>query len=178
MEFKNKNTNNSSHKEIVKKVRIFWKGKESEILDKIKNIAGIDINTDKIICYIDNRTTHGFYGSRTIFLGVKGGITKDDALMVISHELFHIFYWRKIKKMRLTNSSPGNESKEEWKLAEVTAFLLTNDSTLKKIWPKAKVYLYPEIEDIYKKVWRFWKIGNIDSFLINSYTELRKMKLI
>jgi len=44
--------------------------------------------------------------------------------MVIAHELFHIFYWRKIKKTGLTKSSPEKESKQEWKLAEVAAFLL------------------------------------------------------
>ncbi len=172
MKFKNKNTHKPSDRDIVRKVKMLWEEKESEILDNIKQITGISIHADKIICYIDNKTTHGSYGGRTIFLGVKGGITKDDALMVISHELFHIYYWRKIKRMKLTTSSPGNESKEEWKLAEIAAFLLTNELSLKKYWPKAKVYLYPETKDLYKKVRKFWKKGNVEYFLIHSYKKL------
>ena len=73
----------------------------------------------------------------------------------------------------LTKSRPGTESKEEWKLAEVTAFLLTNDSTIKKIWPKAKVYLYSETKDILKKVIPFWKKGDLEYFLINSYKKIK-----
>jgi hypothetical protein len=61
MEFKNKNTTNLSDKEISNKVRISWKSKESEILDNIKQITGININADKIVCYIDNKTTNGSY---------------------------------------------------------------------------------------------------------------------
>ena len=173
MKFKNKNIHNSSDKEIVRNVKMSWKGKESEILDKIKQITGIDINADKIICYVDNKTTNGYYSDRTITLGVRGGVTKDDTLMVISHELFHIYYWRKIRKMRLTKSRLGTESKEEWKLAEIAAFLLTNELSLKKYWPKAKVYLYPETKNIYKKVKTFWKKGNLEYFLINSYKKIK-----
>ncbi len=173
MKFKNKNAHNPPYRNIVRKVRMLWEGKESEILDNIKQITGLNMDTKNIICYIDNQTTNGYYGSRTITLGVKGRINKDDTLMVISHELFHIYYWRKIKRMKLTNSSPGNESKEEWKLAEVTAFLLTNESSLKKNWPNAKVYLYPEIKDIYKKVKKFWKKEDIEYFLTNSYKKIK-----
>jgi Zn-dependent peptidase ImmA (M78 family) len=174
MKFRNKNNTNSSDKELIRKIKTPWGEREKGILDNINQITGLSINTEKIICYIDNKTTHGFYGSRTIYLGVKGGITKDDALMVISHELFHVFYWRKIKKMKLTTSSPGNESKIEWKLAEVAAFLLTNESLIRKNWPNAKVYLYPEIKEVYKKVKKFWKKGNIGYFLVNSYKTINK----
>jgi hypothetical protein len=182
-------------KKEVKNISKIWSRKESEIIGEINKIAGLSLTTDKIICYLDGSTTHGYYGGRTITLGiknshgifkpqtgtrskaagtepsssVKGGISKDDALMVIAHELFHIFYWRKIKKLGLTKSSPGNESRNEWALAEVCAFLLTNEPTLKKYWPKAQVHLYPEVKDVFMKVKRFWKVGNFNEFVRKSY---------
>jgi hypothetical protein len=75
--------------------------------------------------------------------------------------------------MKLTKSSPGNESKSEWNIAETTAFLLTNETSLKKFWPKANVYVYPEIKNVHRKVKRFWKIGDIKPFLINSYNLIK-----
>lgn len=174
MKFKTKNSISGAEIKEVRNISKFWQKNELKILTDIKQITGGFISTEKIICRIDNSTTHGSYGSRTIFLGTKGGIDKEDILMVISHELFHIYYWKKIKEMKLTTSSPGNESKEEWKLAEVAAFLLINEPSLKNNWPNANVYLYPEIKDIYKKVKNFWKKGNIEYFLVNSYKKIRK----
>ena len=55
----------------------------------------MQLDISKIVCYIDDSTANGYYWSRTITLGVKGGVTYDDILMVIAHELFHIYYWRK-----------------------------------------------------------------------------------
>ena len=137
MKFKKKNFNKYLDGRIFLDIKKAWQENELEILNKMGQISGMDINTDKITCYIDHSTSHGYYGSRTIFLGVKNGIKKgikmDDVLMVISHELFHIYYWRELKKMGLTKSVPGTESKEEWKLAEAAAFLLTREPSLKKI---------------------------------------------
>ena len=169
MKFAIRHQSSELEKKEIRRIQGIWSKNELKIIKEINTITGLTLDTDRIICYLDSSTTHGCYGSRTIFLGIKGGIGKDDALMVIAHELFHIYSWRKIKKMGLTKSSPGNESKEEWKLAEVTAFLLTNEPSLKKYWPKAKVYLYPEIKGVFVKVKKFWKIGNIEYFLRNSY---------
>ena len=150
---------------LLNQIRSSWNKNERKITKEISLLTGISIETDSIVCYLDNSTTNGYYGSRTITLGVKGTITKDDALMVIAHELFHIYYWRKIKKMKLTNSSPGNESKKEWKIAEVSGFLLTSEPCLMKHWPKAKVYVYPEFTDTYKKMKCYWQIGDFAKFI-------------
>ncbi|OGJ18236.1 hypothetical protein A3K73_00355 [Candidatus Pacearchaeota archaeon RBG_13_36_9] len=178
MKFKKKNFKRSFDGRIFLDIKKSWQENELEILNKMRQISGIDISSDKITCYIDHSTSHGYYGSRTIFLGIKNGtknrIKMDDALMVISHELFHIYYWRELKKMGLTKSVPGTESKEEWKLAETAAFLLTCEPSLKKIWPSAEVYLYPEIKGVYNKVKKFWKKGDLDYFLVNSYKKIKK----
>jgi hypothetical protein len=174
MKFVIRNRGSEFKKNDMKAISNTWLKNESRILRKICQITGLIMKTDKIVCCIDDSTTHGFYGGRTITLGVKGGITLDDAKMVIAHELFHIYYWRQIKKLGLTKSSPGNESKKEWELAEVTAFLLTNEPSIKKFWPRAQVYLYPEIKNAYKKTRKFWKEGDLDSFLIKSYQNIRK----
>lgn len=167
MKFKMRKSDVHSGTEI-KTISMLWNKNESKILRDIKDLTGISANTNSLICYLDDTTSNGYYGSRTIFLGTKG-ISRDDILMVISHELFHIFYWRMIKKLKLTRSSPGTESKEEWKLAEVAAYLLTSEPALKKYWPNAKVYLYPETRDVYRRVRKFWKKGSFEEFLVNSY---------
>lgn len=169
MRFAVRHQSSKIEKKEVENISKIWSRKESKIIREINKTTGLSLTTDKIICYLDDSTTHGYYGGRTVTLGVKGKISRDDALMVIAHELFHIFYWRKIKKMKLTKSYPGKESKEEWKLAEVAAFLLTNESSLKKYWPKAQVYLYPEIKDVFVKVKRFWKVGDVDGFVRKAY---------
>ena len=154
--------------ELKSKISKTWQIKEYRILKEIKKITSISIKTSKITCYLDSSTTNAFYGNKRITLGIKD-ITNDDILMVIAHELFHVFYWRKIKKMKLTKSSPGKGSKDEWKLAEVSAFLITNEKSLRKYWPSAQVGLYPETKEIYKKVKKFWKVGDFDNFISKSY---------
>lgn len=159
----------STDLKLLKEIRFFWNKYEMKIIKEIFILTGISIKTGNIVCYLDNATNNGYYGSRTITLGVKGRITKDDALMVIVHELFHIFYWRKIKKMRITKSSPGNESKYEWNIAEATAFLLTSESSMMKYWPKANMHIYSETINVYKKVKDYWVNGEFDSFIRRAY---------
>jgi hypothetical protein len=167
MKFKKRNLN--KHTDSSLKIMRIWTEKEAKILKGVERITGLRIKTDKITCYIDSSTTNGYYGGKSITLGVKGGIDEDDVLMVITHELFHIFYWQKVKQLKLSKSTPGKESKTEWELAEVAAYLLTKDTRLKRCWPQAKVYLYPEIKTTYLKVRKFWKKGNLDEFLYHSY---------
>jgi len=164
MKFIFKNVDSKSKK--IKNIPITWEKKESEILDKIRQLTGLILKTEKIICTMDGSTSDGYYGYNNITLGVKGGIIKDDVLMVISHELFHIFYWKKVRKMKLSKGALGKESKKEWELAEITAYLITEE--LKSFWPCAKVYLYPEIKNLYKKVKKYWG-KDFESFLKKSY---------
>ena len=162
-------------KKIINQIRKTWQESEKEVLKEIDNLTGLAIKTKNIVCHIDDSTTHGYYGENSIILGVKGGVSADDARMVIAHELFHIFYWKKLKKMHLTKSSPGNEAKWEWNLAEAAVFLLTNEPSLKKYWPKAKVHLYPKLKSTYKKIKPFWtpEKGDIGYFLAQSYKVLK-----
>jgi len=166
-------SNISTNKNAINKIRKIWQKSEKKILKEIGNLTGLAIKTNSITCHIDDSTTNGLYGKNSITLGVKGGISADDVRMVIAHELFHIFYWKKLKKMCLTKSSPGKESKQEWNLAEVAAFLLTNEPSLKKCWPNAQVCLYPKTKSTCKKVKQFWKQGDIGYFLAQSYKILK-----
>lgn len=151
------------------KIKKLWDKYEKRILIEISKITGLKIDTDKTLCKIDTKTSNGYYGKNQIILGIGGGINEDDTLMVITHELFHIFYWKRIKKIGLTKSSPGSESKTEWSIAEVAAFLLTSSPTLKRYWPKASIYLYPEIKKTYKETEKFWDDKKIDNFAIGAY---------
>jgi len=162
-------TKGSTDPKLLKDIESFWVKYEANIRKKIMILTGISLKNDNIVCYVDSSTTNGYYGGRTITLGVKGGISKDDSLMVITHELFHIYYWKKIKKMGLTKNSPGNESKNEWKIAELAAFLSMGEPCLMKYWPKANLILYPQIKDVYKKVKSYWKNREFDKFLTKSY---------
>ncbi|MFH0711912.1 MAG: hypothetical protein V1889_02270 [archaeon] len=156
-----------------KEIPLIWEKNEPKIIKNIYQITGLKLKTNKIICTIDNSTSHGLYGYKNITLGIKGGITKDDILMVITHELFHIFYWGKIRKIKLSKGFLGKETKKEWELAEITAFFITSEPKLKKFWPNAKVYLYPETKELYKKVKRFWKKKDFEYFLKNSYKQVK-----
>jgi len=171
MKFDSKNPTIS--KKIITQIKKTWLKHEKKILEETRKITGIPIKTANITCSINDSITNGLYGDNSITLGVKGGISADNVRMVIAHELFHIFYWKNLKKMHLTKSSPGNEARWEWNLAEVAAFLLTNEPALKRYWPEAKVYLYPEIKSTYKKVKSFWKQGDLDFFLMQSYKILK-----
>jgi len=163
----------SVNPDVLKRIAACWNRHEKKILEKVYNLTGMRLETKHITCYLDASTPHGMYGHRTIYLGTRGGLIKDDILMVIAHELFHIFYWRKIKKDGLTKSELGKETRNEWKLAEVTAYLVTNEPLLRKIWPTARVYLYPEIKEIYKMVKKFWRKRDFNFFLQNAYAKIK-----
>ncbi len=167
--------NDLAEKEILKIERL-WKENEKKILEEIKNLTGLSISTESISCRINPYTNHGFYGENNISLGIGGGITEDDSLMVISHELFHIFYWRRLHELKITRSELGKEEIWEWALAEVTNYLLQREDSMIKFWPTSKHVLYPQIKEVYDKTSPLWKKENFDDYLIKSYELLRNGK--
>lgn len=167
--------NNSTEKEISK-IENLWEGNEKEILKEIKSLTGLSISTENIVCRINPYTSHGFYGENNISLGIGGGITGDDSLMIISHELFHIFYWRRLHELKITQSELGKEESWEWALAEVTDYLLQKEDSMIGFWPTSKHILYPEIKETYNKVIHLWKKENFDNYLIKSYEILRNVR--
>jgi hypothetical protein len=92
MRFKLLNLNSGLGKEDISYIPRLWRENESKILKNIYLLTGLSLKTNKIVCCIDGSTSNGYYGGKNITLGVQGGINKDDALMVITHELFHIYY--------------------------------------------------------------------------------------
>ncbi|MBU2496606.1 MAG: hypothetical protein KJ767_00925 [Nanoarchaeota archaeon] len=150
----------------IRKIKTLWYRNEIKILKTIKNITGIKISIKKITCYLDPYTKLGFYGKNHISLSTN--IKLKDVLFVIAHELFHIFYWRKIKKLSLKMNK-----EKEWILSEITVYLLQKQPEMKRFWPKSKIYLYPELKKVYKLIKRNWKPNEFNNFLIKSYYSLK-----
>jgi len=153
-----------TEKELIR-IRNAWNECEEIILKKIKERTGISISTENIICSIDPYTSHGFYGEDNISIGAD--FDSESAVMVISHELFHIFYWEKLKELGIFKKKLGEESFKEWALAEVTDYLLQKD--LQNLWPNTTIELYPDIKKVYEKVRNLWKENNFEEYLIQSY---------
>ena len=99
----------------VGRIKPIWNGNEKEIIKEIKEITDINVDTDKITCYIDPYQNGGYYGEDHITVGTYKN--PEDILFVISHELFHVFYWRKLAELNLTKSVMGKEKLYEWELA-------------------------------------------------------------
>ncbi len=158
------------NKKNVKKdsirIKNAWGEKEKEILYKIKIRTGLEISTENIVCSLNPYTSNGFYGENNITLGLVDENSETD-VMVIAHELFHIFYWRKLRELGLFSKRLGKEKQWEWALAEVTVYLLQKD--LQKSWPNTKIELYPETKEVYDRVKYFWKKEKFDNYLIKSY---------
>lgn len=157
-------------KSELNRIENAWNIREKEILEAIKIKTGIQISTEEITCSINPYDSNGFYGEDNIVLGVVSSNSEDD-IMVISHELFHIFYWRKLKDLGLFGSYIGKEQRWEWMLAEVTVYLLQKD--LKFLWPNSKIELYPETRGVYKKVKDIWKNESFENYLIKSYNIIK-----
>jgi len=170
-EIKNKPISKKEVRELVKKfsvsktskrinqIKLLWNHNEKQILEKIAKITNINISTRGLICYIDPYTNLGFYNDKSIT--IISNMNDSDLLFIISHELFHIFYGRKMKKMKL------NEKSWSWDLSEVVVYLLQKDRVFDKYWDNRKTKLYPQIKKVYGKVKVFWSLP-FEKFLINS----------
>ncbi|MBU0466065.1 MAG: hypothetical protein KJ718_03580 [Nanoarchaeota archaeon] len=169
-----KSNSKSTDPEELTRIESTWNKEENKILKTINQITSLDISTRSITCVIDSTTTNGYYGENKIFLGIKGGIDKDNLLMVIAHELFHIFYWKMLKKLKIiTKSNLGKEMFWEWALAEVTVYLLQKERRMKCFWSTAQIKLYPEITKVYQKVAPLWKKEAFQDYIIKSYSILK-----
>ena len=153
----------NTNKEEINKTKSIWESKEKEIIKTIKRLTSIEINTKEIVCYIDPYQNGGYYGEDNITVGAYEN--PEDILFVITHELFHVFYWRKLKDLNLTKSSMGQESLAEWKLAEALVHLLTTHKKMKRFWLTIAIDAYPEIEETLKKIEPLWKKSKFDDFL-------------
>src|SRR3989344_6858734 len=150
----------------VGRIKPIWNGNEKEIIKEIKEITDINVDTDKITCYIDPYQNGGYYGEDHITVGAYKN--PEDILFVISHELFHVFYWRKLAELNLTKSVMGKEKLYEWELAEATVHLLTTDSRMRIFWPTIEIEAYFEIEETLNKIKNIWADYSFKEYLIKS----------
>ena len=158
-------------KEHLIRIKKGWNNQEKEILDQINKKTTIKISSNEIICFINTLDTNGYYGEDYITLGIIDKNTEKD-IMVIAHELFHIFYWKKLKEQGLFKEEIGKERKVEWELSEVTVYLLQKD--LQFLWPNIEIRLYPETKELYEKVKDIWKNNSFEDYLIKSYEIINK----
>jgi Zn-dependent peptidase ImmA (M78 family) len=151
----------------VEQMKNIWNEKEKEIISTMNELSGLKINSKKIICYIDPYQKGGYYGEDNITVGTYKN--PEDILFVIAHELFHVFYWRKLAELELTKSTMGNESIKEWELAEVTVHLITTEDKMREHWKNIEIEIYPEIEHLYNKVKDIWENNSFEVYLKKSY---------
>lgn len=149
--------------EILNKV---WHEKEKDIFEAIKLRTGIMMFAESMICYLDPYTRLGFY-SEGKSITISSQLPLKDSLMVIAHEIFHIFYWKKVAEMRLFEKK--NPKHGEWELSEATVYFLLKEKEFNKFWPGVRINLYPNIRDIYKKVKDFWAEGDFNNYILKSY---------
>ncbi len=158
----------------VERIKKIWNEKEKEIVAEINKLTGLKINPKNILCCIDPYQKGGYYGEDNITVGTYKN--PEDVLFVIAHELFHIFYWRKIKELGITESVLGKEEIWEWELAEVTVHLLQTESSIRKFWQTINIEMSPQFEEICKIVKDIWKKNSFSEFLTKSYSVLRNGK--
>jgi Zn-dependent peptidase ImmA (M78 family) len=151
----------------VERLKAIWDEKEEEIIKVVKEITGLDIETKDIICDVDPYQNGGYFGESNITVGAYKN--PEDVLFVITHELFHVFYWKNLAKLNLTNSTMGKEKLSEWEIAEATAHLLTTEQKLRKFWPTIAIEPYPEIEETLKKVENIWRTNSFEDYLSKAY---------
>ncbi|MBS3074008.1 hypothetical protein J4447_00980 [Candidatus Pacearchaeota archaeon] len=152
---------------VVERVKNIWNGKEKEIVDTMNNITCIGIDINEITCYVDPYQNGGYYGEDNIMVGVYEN--PEDELFVIAHELFHVFYWRRLAELSITKSVMGKEEFYEWQLAEAVVHLLTTDERMRKFWRNIKIDPYPEIKGILTEIGKIWKEKPFDEFLKQIY---------
>lgn len=155
----------------VERIKSIWDEKEKDILKTMNKITGIGAETKEIICYIDPYQNGGYYGENNITVGTYKN--PEDILFVTAHELFHIFYWRKVSELNLTKSIVGKEKFFEWQLAEAAVHLLTIEPKMRKFWKTIEIDPYPEIEETLSKIKKIWEDNSFNDFLKKSYELLR-----
>jgi uncharacterized protein YifE (UPF0438 family) len=150
-----------------KKIENAWNKYEKKIISAVKKRTGINMSTRNFTCYFDPYTRLGFYGKKnTIY--VSSNLNARDGMMVISHELFHVYYWMKIKSLGL---SKKNKKKWAWDLSEVAVYFLMKEKSLKKFWPRTYINLYDNIKEVHQKTRIFWK-KRFEDFILKSYSVL------
>ena len=156
----------------VERVREIWNEKEKEIIVTMNKITGIGINTKEITCYVDPYQNGGYYGEDNITVGTYKN--PEDVLFVTAHELFHVFYWRRLAELNITESVMGKEEFFEWQFAEAVVHILTTDERMRKYWRNIEIKPYPEIEEILTKLKTIWKEKPFDEFLKQAYKIYKK----
>jgi len=154
-------------KNEVKRIEIIWNEKREDIISAMNEISNLGISDEGITCYVDPYQKGGYYGEDNITVGAYKN--PEDVLFVISHELFHVFYWRKLAELKITKSTIGNESPKEWELAETTVHLITTEDKVRKYWRNIEIEIYPELEDLYKQVKNIWNENSFEDYLKKTY---------
>lgn len=156
----------------VERLKKIWNEKENEIVETINEITGVGVDTTEITCFVDPYQNGGYYGEDNINVGTYKN--PEDVLFVTAHELFHIFYWRKLAELKITESAMGKEEFYEWQLAEAVVHILTTDERMKKFWMNIEIDPYPEIEEMLAKLKKIWKEKPFDDFLKDAYNTYKK----
>jgi len=159
----------------IEKMKNIWNEKEKEIIATMNELSGLKINSKGITCYVDPYQKSGYYGEDNITVGTYKN--PQDILFVIAHELFHVFYWKKLLELKLTKSSMGNESLKEWELAEVTVHLITTENKMMEFWKDIEIEIYPEAKVLYNKVKDIWKNSSLEVYLTKSYKLIENDKV-
>lgn len=158
-------------KKELKEIERVWKKKEADILEELGRIMKIKTGTGGITCKVNPDDGNGYYGKNNIAIGVYDN--PQVTLYVMTHELIHIFYWRKLKELKLTKSVLGKEKKWEWALSEFVVYLIQKEPKMRKFWSDEKISLYPQVKRVKELVGKFWKGKDFDNFLIKSYSLLK-----
>jgi len=157
--------------EEVKRLEMIWKEKEKEIISTMNKLSKLNISTENITCYVDPYQKGGYYGEDNITVGNYRN--PEDVLFVIAHELFHIFYWRKLIKLNITKSTMGNESPMEWEIAETTVHLIATEQKMREFWKNIEIEIYPEIKEMYGKLKNIWEENSFEDYLTQAYLLLK-----
>lgn len=154
-------------KNVVERIENIWNEKEIEILDSINKITGLNVETNNITCFVDPYQKGGYFGEDNITVGTYKN--SEDVLFVITHELFHVFYWRKLEELKVTESKMGNESIKEWELAEITDHIITTEPKMREFWKNIEIEIDPELEEAYPKFKKIWEDNSFEDYLRKSY---------
>jgi hypothetical protein len=165
------NTKVDEEKE-VERVKNIWNKSEKEIIKTINEITNITIESKNITCYVDPYQKGGYYGEDNITVGTYKN--PEDVLFVIAHELFHVFYWKKLDELKITESKMGNEKYSEWCLAETTVHLLQVEPKMREFWKTIKIEIYPELKEDYDKFKEIWENNSFENYLKECYERLIK----